>query len=87
MKHGETTPRASVLHLLKFWKTFVVVLVPLICLPLLFVDKDDEKVRKRDPLLYDTVSAWQTIPTPIAFCRTINMQPLNANAESGTRRM
>ena len=50
MKQGETASRAAVLHLLKFWRTFVVVLVPLICLPLLFVDKDDEKVRKRDPL-------------------------------------
>ena len=46
MKHVETPPRAPVLHMLKFWRTFVVVLVPLICLPLLFVDKDDEKVRK-----------------------------------------
>ena len=46
MKHGKTNPRALFLYSLKFWRTFVVVLVPLICLPLLFVDKHDEKVRK-----------------------------------------
>ena len=45
MKHGKTNQRALFEYLLKFWRTFVVVLVPLICLPLLFVDKHDEKVR------------------------------------------
>ena len=45
MKPGKTNQRALFQYLLKFWRTFVVVLVPLICLPLLFVDKHDEKVR------------------------------------------
>ena len=68
MKQGETASRAAVLHLLKFWRTFVVVLVPLICLPLLFVDKDDEKVRKRDPLATLSVSADATIPISDSDC-------------------
>ena len=96
MKHGKTNPRALFLYLLKFWRTLVVVLVPLICLPLLFVDKHDEKVRngKRE---IPSLPRYVIVPVSadddpdsdlIAFRRPrINMQSLNANARPDTERI